>query len=104
MRLEAAALHEQNGPLEMLGVERLKGQPADVSVKRGSVFHEHFHGTAAVPFMDDGHLALQVWCKEDGGMNEGDRVRYGIAVTIEAEGALPIYEEIQQRLRVRPRP
>jgi len=49
-------------------------------------------------------LALLVWCKEDGGMNEGDRVRYGIAVTIEAEGAQPIYEEIQQRLRVRPRP
>jgi hypothetical protein len=104
VRLEAAPLNGENGPLEMLGVERLSGQPADVSVKRGSVFHEHFHGTAAVPFIDDGHLALQVWCREDGGMNVGEAVRYGIAVTIEAENALPIYEEIQQRLRVRPRP
>jgi hypothetical protein len=31
-------------------------------------------------------------------------VPYGIAVTIEAGTAIPVYEEIQQRLRVRPRP
>jgi hypothetical protein len=100
VRLEAAPLHP---PLEVLGVERLKGQPADVSVKRGSVFHEHFHGEGAVPFIEDGHLSLQVWCKEDAGGENGP-VRYGIAVTIEAETALPVYDEIQARLRVRPRP
>lgn len=74
-----------------------------MSVKRGSVFHEHFHGEAAVPFVEDGHLSLQVWCKEDAGSENGP-VRYGIAVTIEAETALPVYDEIQARLRVRPRP
>jgi hypothetical protein len=100
VRLEAAPLHP---PLQVLGVERLKGQPSDVSVKRGSVFHEHFHGEAAVPFIEDGHLSLQVWCKEDAGSENGP-VRYGIAVTIEAETALPVYDEIQARLRVRPRP
>jgi hypothetical protein len=31
-------------------------------------------------------------------------VRYGIAVTIEAGTALPVYQEIQQRLRIAPRP
>jgi len=101
VRLEAAPLHP---PLEVLGVKRLKGQPADVSVKRGSVFHERFYGTSAVPFIEDGHLSLQVWCKEDAGASEDDPVRYGIAVTIEAETALPVYDEIQARLRVRPRP
>jgi hypothetical protein len=99
VRLEAAPLH---APIEVLGVERRKSQPADPSVKRGSVFHEHFHGTSAVPFIDDGHLALRVWCKEDAGVEEGQPVRYGIAVTIAAETALPVYAEIQQRLRVRP--
>lgn len=100
VRLEAAPLHP---PLQVLGVERLKGQPSDVSVKRGSVFHEHFYGEAAVPFIEDGHLSLQVWCKEDAGGENGP-VRYGMAVTIEAETALPVYDEIQARLRVRPRP
>ncbi|MHB8257131.1 MAG: S8 family peptidase [Acidiferrobacterales bacterium] len=101
VRMEAAPLHP---PVQVLGVERLKGQPADVSVKRGSIFHEHFHGAAAVPFIEDGHLSLQVWCKEDAGAADSDSIRYGIAVTIEAETALPVYDEIQARLRVRPRP
>jgi len=100
LRLEADALYP---PPVALGVER-KGapQPADATVKRGSVFHEQYFGTAAVPFVDDGHLVLRVWCKEDAGSSGGELVRYGIAVTIESENALPIYDQIQQRLRVRP--
>jgi hypothetical protein len=98
VRLEAAPL----SAIEELGVERRKTQPADPSVKRGSVFHEHFHGQSAVPFIDSGHLALRVWCKEDAGIDEREPVRYGIAVTIAAETALPVYAEIQERLRVRP--
>ena len=57
-----------------------------------------------MPFIDDGHLALQVWCKEDAGVLEKDPVRYGIAITIAAETAIPIYDEIQQLIRVRPQP
>ncbi len=101
VRLEAAPVRR---PLEVLGVERRKSQPSDVSVKRGSAFHEHFDGEAAVPFIDDAHLALQVWCKEDAGLAEGVPIRYGIAVTIKAATAIPVYEEIQQRLRIRPQP
>jgi hypothetical protein len=100
VRLEAAPMQP---PIQVLGVERVKGQPADVSVKRGSVFHEHYHGEAAVPFIEDGHLSLRVWCKEDAG-GDNRPLRYGIAVTIKAEAELPIYDEIQARLRVRPRP
>jgi hypothetical protein len=89
--------------MQVLGVERLKGQPADLSVKRGTLFHEHYYGESAVPFIDDGHLSLRVWCKEDAGSEDG-AIRYGIAVTIEAATALPVYDEIQTRLRIRPRP
>jgi hypothetical protein len=98
-RLEAAPMRP---PMEVLGIERSKGQPADPSVKRGSIFHEHFDGGAAVPFVDDGHLALRVWCKGDAGTSEDTFVRYGVAVTIEAGTDLPVYEEIQARLRIRP--
>ena len=99
VRLEAAALQ----PVQVLGVKRRNSQPADSTVKRGTIFHEHYHGASAVPFIEDGHLSLQIWCKEDAGGNAGP-VRYAIAITIEAEGALPVYDEIQARLRVRPRP
>jgi hypothetical protein len=66
VRLEAAPL---SPPIQVLGVNRRKSQPADPSVKRGTVFHEHFHGMSAVPFIDGGHLVLGVWCKEDAGLD-----------------------------------
>jgi hypothetical protein len=100
IKMEAAP----EAPMQVMGVQRGRSQPADPSVKRGSVFHEHFEGDSAVAFLSDGHLALRVWCKEDAGATDGAMVRYGIAVTIEAGAALPIYQEIQQRLRIAPRP
>jgi len=72
-------------------------------VKKGTVFHERFIGQRAVPYIDDGHLSVRVWCKDDAG-NEGNAVRYAVAITIAAGTPLPIYEQVRERLRVRPRP
>lgn len=99
VKLEAAPIQ----PKEALGVSRFKDQPADPSVKKGTVFHERFSGERAVPFIDDGHLSVRVWCKDDAG-NDGNAVRYAIAVTIEAGTPLRVYEEVRERLRVRARP
>jgi hypothetical protein len=101
VRLEAAPAQ---APVQVLGVDRTRGQPAGPSVKRGTVFHEIFDGTSAVPYIDEGNLVLQVRCREDAGVTSGDPVRYGIAVTLQAGTALPVYDEIQARLRIRPRP
>jgi hypothetical protein len=99
VKLEADAVQVKDA----LGVSRFKGQPADPSVKKGTVFHERFSGGRAVPYIDDGHLSVRVWCKDDAG-NGGNAVRYAIAVTIEAGTVVPIYEQVRERLRVRPRP
>jgi hypothetical protein len=99
VKLEAAPVQVK----EALGVTRFKDQPADPSVKKGTVFHERLSGERAVPFVDDGHLSVQVWCKDDAG-NNGVAVRYAIAITIEAGTPLRVYEEVRERLRVRPRP
>ena len=99
VKLEAAAAEAK----QALGVSRFKDQPADPSVKKGTVFHERFSGERAVPFIDDGHLSVRVWCKDDAG-NQGNAVRYAIAVTIEAGTPLHVYEEVRERLRVRARP
>lgn len=96
VKLEAAPLE----PSLAIGVEREKQQPGDRTVQRGTVFHERFTGERAAPFIDDGHLSLEVWCKDDAGSG-GAAVAYSLAVTIEAGTALPIYEEVQQRLRIR---
>ena len=100
MKLEAAP----DKALDALGVERGNvSQPAALSVKKGTLFHECYRGMKAVPFIDDGHLSMKVWCREDAGGFE-DAIRYGIAVTIESEAPIPIYKEIKQRLQVAPRP
>jgi hypothetical protein len=78
-------------------------QPTDHPVKRGTVFHERFEGSRAVPFLDDGYLSLQVWRKEDAG-GVSSAIRFGIAISIEAGEAIPVYDEIAQRLRITPRP
>lgn len=95
-KLEAAPIK----PGEALGVLRSSLQPADPTVKKGTIFHERFAGERAVPYIDDGHLSVQVWCKDDAG-NEDRRVRYAIAVTIQCESPLPIYDEVRARLMVR---
>ncbi|HEV8238597.1 MAG TPA: S8 family peptidase [Thermoanaerobaculia bacterium] len=99
IRLEAQPVE----PALAVGVGRASDQPADGAIKRGTVFHERYTGERAVPFVDDGHLSVDVWCKEDadGGV---EPVRYAIAITIEAGTPLPVYEQVQQRLRVRAAP
>ena len=99
VKLEADAVDAK----QALGISRFKDQRADPSVKKGTVFHERFSGEQAVPFVDDGHLSVRVWCKDDAG-NQGNAVRYAIAVTIEAGTPLGVYEEVRERLRVRARP
>lgn len=96
VRLEASP----DTPELALGVERGGVlQPVANMVQRGTLFHSRYEGTAAVPFIDDGHLSMKVICKDDAGGVE-DAIRYGLAVTIESEAAIPIYEQIEQRLRI----
>jgi hypothetical protein len=99
IKLEADSIDPS---IQALGVKRGKSQPSDNVVKRGSVFHERHEGKSAVPFIDDGHLSLRVWCKEDAGLSSQETIRYGVAVTIEAGTELPVYDQIQTRLRIRP--
>ena len=81
------------------GVKRLSGQPSDNSVTRGTVSHARYEGDRAVPFVDDGHVLFRIYCREQAGALD-QRIRYGIAVTIEAGEGIPVYEEIRVRLAV----
>ena len=81
------------------GVERSRGQPSDNSVPRGTVSHTRYEGHRAVPFVDDGNVMFRIYCREQAGALD-QRVRYGIAVTIEAGESIPVYNEIRARLAV----
>lgn len=87
-KLEAAA-----------GVKRASRQPSHTSVSRGTVFHTRYEGEEAVSFVDDGHVLLRIYCREQAGtLDQG--IRYGAAVTLEAGEGIHIYDEIRTRLGV----
>ena len=76
------------------------GQPSSHSVPRGTVSHERYDGDKAVAFVDDGHVVLRVYCREQAGALD-QSIRYGLAVTIEAGERIPVYDEVRARLGVR---
>lgn len=69
--------------------------------QRGTVQHEVLEGRQATAFVDGQMLSVQVNCRAQTGVLQ-ERIPYALAVTLEvAEGtAIPIYEEIRDRLRV----
>lgn len=83
------------------GVRRTtQTQPSDHASKRGSVLHEIYEGDDAVPFIDDGFINVRVWCSQKPATrNLEASIKYGLALTIEAGEALPVYTQIDNRLR-----
>ena len=85
------------------GVSRVPDQPSFTSAPRGSLFHVRYDGSKAVPFVDDGHIQFRVFCRAQAGPLDQE-IRYGLAVTIEAGEAIPVYQEVRHRLGIQPRP
>ena len=85
------------------GVSRASDQPSDKSVPRGSLFHVRYSGDKAVPYVDEGHIRFRVFCREQAGPLD-EEIRYGLAMTIEAGEAVPVYQQIRHRLGIQPLP
>ena len=81
------------------GATRISEQPSDSSIPRGTVFHTRYEGRQAVSFVDEGHVNLQIYCREQAGQLD-QSIRYGIAVTIESGESIRVYEEIRSRLAI----
>ena len=82
-----------------VGVKRSSAQPPHTSAPRGAVFHEIYEGEKAVSFVDDEHVLLSIFCREQAGALD-QRIRYGVAVTIEAGEGIAVYDEIRTRLGI----
>lgn len=96
-KLEAKA-DDEGGLKEVFGVERIQSQPPNTSVEKGTIIHYKYSGDKVIPFIEQGQLALKIWCREGAGTLDGE-VTYAFAVTIEAEEMLPVYQQIRDRLR-----
>ncbi len=85
-------------PLTELRLDRKQVDPW--AVRRGTVQHEVLEGDSATVFEDGVSLELKVNCMADAGKLQ-ERVKYGLAVTLEVAPETPValYEEIRARLR-----
>ena len=84
-----------------IGTGRAKSQPSSHTVSRGTLIHQQFIGKRAVEIGENGELKFRIICKA--ARASDIEIRYGLVVSIEAEPGVPVYQEIQDRLAVRPR-
>ena len=82
---------------------RLKRKDSDnYQVLRGTVQHEVLEHTtlSTSAYEEDSHISLQVTCKADATDSLEDKIPYGLAVTLEVEDSIQIYDEIRQKLKL----
>ena len=92
----------------------LRADPSGIAPERALVFEvagsigdfhrlvrkiHWYEGERAVSFVDDGHVSLRIFCREQAGALDRP-IRYGAAVTIEAGEGVRVYDEIRARLGV----
>jgi hypothetical protein len=69
-------------------------------VLRGTVQHEVLKSANAIDAFQDGDvIKMRVVCKKDATDRLDDIVPYGLAVTLEVKEDIPIYQEIQARIK-----
>jgi len=69
--------------------------------QRGTVQHQIYEGSGAVPIGDDDNLRLTVQCMEQAGGLNGTSIPYAIAISFEVAEALgvDVYAEVAARIR-----
>ncbi|HLC14814.1 MAG TPA: S8 family peptidase [Thermodesulfovibrionia bacterium] len=84
---------------DIIGVDRINADGKQV--KNGTVQHEVLEGSKVVSYQDGDYLEISVVCREHA-QTLDEEVYYGLAVTLETgeSVALPIYEEIKDRIRI----
>lgn len=89
---------------ERLGTkDRASHQSGYYGTRRGTIVHERYDGSAVAEIRTGDYLPLLITCKTPTGPVD-DPVPYGLAVTIEADGLIPVYDDVRTALTVPVRP
>lgn len=95
LELMPGASNWTNMPLKL---DRVDGDHNQV--QRGTVQHEVLEGNKSISAFQDGDvIKIRVVCKKDATARLDDIIPYGLAVTLEVKEDIPIYQEIQTRIR-----
>jgi hypothetical protein len=101
VKLKVPALTSE--ALEILGVSTVTGQPTNTQSESGTVVHRRW-GAARIGNIGRGaSIPVQVQRERDRGTPIDDSIPFGLAVTVEMPGAVQVYDQVLQNIRIPPR-
>jgi hypothetical protein len=86
-----------------LAIRPTRGQTDRRAAERGTIFHRSWEGAEASEFHAGSQIELRVSRRPDPVAELPDVIPFAIAVSLETDDQIPIYEEIRTRLAIRPR-
>lgn len=87
----------------LVGATPLPGQAGRKATSRGTLFHRCWKGAALKPLVEGASLTLRVSRQPDTADDLPDAVPFGLAVTLEVENGIEIYNDVRARLAIKPR-
>ncbi|WP_271164904.1 S8 family peptidase [Brevundimonas intermedia] len=87
----------------LIGVTPQSGQTAKVAAARGTTFHRCWEGATARALVENAAVPIVVSRRPDNADDLPDAVPFGLAVTIESDGEIEVYDAVRSRLAVQPR-
>jgi hypothetical protein len=88
--------------LGRLGLDKHDMQPDVNATRRGTVAHRVFKGDKAAAFVANDKIEFRVQRERDSGVGADDTISFAVAITIETEADLPIYQEVSISLPIKP--
>jgi hypothetical protein len=88
--------------LGRLGLDKHDMQPDANATRRGTVAHRVFRGDKAAAFVANDKIEFRVQRERETGVGADDTISFAVAITIETEANLPIYEEVAVNLPIKP--
>lgn len=88
--------------LGRLGMSKNDLQPDVNATRRGTVAHRIFTGEKAAAFVANDRIEFRVQREKDYGVGADEVISFAIAITIQTDADLPIYEEVALSLPIKP--
>lgn len=90
--------------LKFLGAKRSKDQHASQQTQRGTIVHRRWEGRSVAKFQNGGLIEIKVSRMWDNQEDQVPEVPFALAVSIEAGGDIPIYDQVLSRIDIALRP
>lgn len=96
-------LADPNGDdLGRMGLDKHEMQPDVNATRRGTVAHRIYTGERAAAFVANDRIEFRVQREKDNGVGADEEIAFAVAITIETDADLPIYEEVALSLPIKP--